>query len=161
MHPDGLPPSYTLILLFRLLPDTSKDAFDLWQISDSSNNPEVGLTLNRKHHFLHSLYCLFFIPDKAFLHKNFLLNISNSLHLYTEVYTIIYSWIDSRSNRMVVKLSTCTCTFCTYILIKWVLSLCYPLYFFCLGIYCRDICLSLSISLFSFQQSHHILQQGY
>ncbi|KAI5616691.1 collagen alpha-1(XII) chain isoform X1 [Silurus asotus] len=46
IHPDGLPPSYTLILLFRLLPDTSKDAFDLWQISDSSNNPEVGLTLN-------------------------------------------------------------------------------------------------------------------
>ncbi|GAA6109498.1 collagen alpha-1(XII) chain isoform X1 [Tachysurus ichikawai] len=46
LHPDGLPPSYTLILLFRLLPDTSKDAFDLWQISDSSNNPEVGLTLN-------------------------------------------------------------------------------------------------------------------
>ncbi|TSO25219.1 Collagen alpha-1(XII) chain [Bagarius yarrelli] len=46
LHPDGLPPSYTLILLFRLLPDTSKDAFDLWQISDSSNNPEVGLTVN-------------------------------------------------------------------------------------------------------------------
>ncbi|XP_053093288.1 collagen alpha-1(XII) chain isoform X3 [Pangasianodon hypophthalmus] len=46
IHPDGLPPSYTLILLFRLLPDTSKDAFDLWQISDSSNNPEVGLTVN-------------------------------------------------------------------------------------------------------------------
>ncbi|XP_017331753.1 collagen alpha-1(XII) chain isoform X3 [Ictalurus punctatus] len=46
IHPDGLPPSYTLILLFRLLPDSPKDAFDLWQISDSSNNPEVGLTLN-------------------------------------------------------------------------------------------------------------------
>ncbi|XP_060790300.1 collagen alpha-1(XII) chain isoform X3 [Neoarius graeffei] len=46
IHPDGLPPSYTLILLFRLLPDTPKDAFDLWQISDSSNNPEVGLTLS-------------------------------------------------------------------------------------------------------------------
>ncbi|KAF5909696.1 collagen alpha-1(XII) chain-like isoform X4, partial [Clarias magur] len=46
IHPDGLPPSYTLILLFRLLPDSPKDAFDLWQVSDSSNNPEVGLTLN-------------------------------------------------------------------------------------------------------------------
>ncbi|XP_062864011.1 collagen alpha-1(XII) chain [Trichomycterus rosablanca] len=46
IHPDGLPPSYTMILLFRLLPDTPKDAFDLWQIADSSNNPEVGLTIN-------------------------------------------------------------------------------------------------------------------
>ncbi|XP_073783716.1 collagen alpha-1(XII) chain isoform X3 [Danio rerio] len=46
IHPDGLPPSYTLILLFRLLPDTGKDAFDLWQISDKNNNPEVGLTID-------------------------------------------------------------------------------------------------------------------
>uniref|UniRef100_A0A673FJ46 Collagen, type XII, alpha 1a n=1 Tax=Sinocyclocheilus rhinocerous TaxID=307959 RepID=A0A673FJ46_9TELE len=46
IHPDGLPPSYTLILLFRLLPDTGKDAFDIWQISDKNNNPEVGLTID-------------------------------------------------------------------------------------------------------------------
>lgn len=46
IHPDGLSPSYTLILLFRLLPDTGKDAFDLWQISDKNNNPEVGLTID-------------------------------------------------------------------------------------------------------------------
>uniref|UniRef100_A0A8C2CDY1 Collagen, type XII, alpha 1a n=1 Tax=Cyprinus carpio TaxID=7962 RepID=A0A8C2CDY1_CYPCA len=42
IHPDGLSPSYTLILLFRLLPDTGKDAFDIWQISNKNNNPEVG-----------------------------------------------------------------------------------------------------------------------
>uniref|UniRef100_A0AAY5EVL3 Collagen, type XII, alpha 1a n=1 Tax=Electrophorus electricus TaxID=8005 RepID=A0AAY5EVL3_ELEEL len=46
IHPDGLPPSYTLILLFRLLSDTTKDTFDLWQIADGNNNPEVGLTLD-------------------------------------------------------------------------------------------------------------------
>ncbi|XP_052436867.1 collagen alpha-1(XII) chain isoform X6 [Carassius gibelio] len=46
IHPDGLSASYTLILLFRLLPDTGKDAFDLWQISDKNNNPEVGLTID-------------------------------------------------------------------------------------------------------------------
>ncbi|XP_056623247.1 collagen alpha-1(XII) chain isoform X1 [Triplophysa dalaica] len=46
IHPEGLPPSYTLILLFRLLPDTGKDAFDIWQIADKNNNPEVGLTLD-------------------------------------------------------------------------------------------------------------------
>ncbi|CAG5866270.1 unnamed protein product [Menidia menidia] len=46
IHPDGLPPSYTIILLFRLLPDTPSEPFDIWQISDKSNNPEVGLTIN-------------------------------------------------------------------------------------------------------------------
>lgn len=48
IHPDGLPPSYTIILLFRLLPDTPSEPFDLWQIADKNNNPEVGVTMNRK-----------------------------------------------------------------------------------------------------------------
>jgi collagen type XII alpha len=48
IHPEGLPPSYTIILLFRLLPDTPNQAFDIWQIADSNNNPEVGITVNRK-----------------------------------------------------------------------------------------------------------------
>ncbi|XP_077407183.1 collagen alpha-1(XII) chain [Vanacampus margaritifer] len=46
IHPDGLPPSYTIVLLFRLLPDTSSDPFDIWQIADKNSNPEVGLTIN-------------------------------------------------------------------------------------------------------------------
>ncbi|XP_024152990.1 collagen alpha-1(XII) chain isoform X2 [Oryzias melastigma] len=46
IHADGLPPSYTIILLFRLLPDTPSEPFDIWQISDKSNNPEVGVTMN-------------------------------------------------------------------------------------------------------------------
>ncbi|XP_061699936.1 collagen alpha-1(XII) chain isoform X2 [Syngnathoides biaculeatus] len=46
IHPDGLPPSYTIVLLFRLLPDTPSDPFDIWQIADKNNNPEVGLTIN-------------------------------------------------------------------------------------------------------------------
>ncbi|XP_010777233.1 collagen alpha-1(XII) chain isoform X2 [Notothenia coriiceps] len=46
IHPDGLPPSYTIILLFRLLPDTGSEPFDIWQISDKNNNPEVGVTIN-------------------------------------------------------------------------------------------------------------------
>lgn len=48
IHPEGLPPSYTIILLFRLLPDTGSEAFDIWQIADKNNNPEVGVTVNRK-----------------------------------------------------------------------------------------------------------------
>ncbi|XP_074547779.1 collagen alpha-1(XII) chain [Halichoeres trimaculatus] len=46
IHPEGLPPSYTIILLFRLLPDTPSEPFDIWQISDKNNNPEVGVTMN-------------------------------------------------------------------------------------------------------------------
>uniref|UniRef100_A0A672IQR9 Collagen alpha-1(XII) chain n=1 Tax=Salarias fasciatus TaxID=181472 RepID=A0A672IQR9_SALFA len=46
IHPEGLPPAYTIILLFRLLPDTPSEPFDIWQISDKNNNPEVGLTVN-------------------------------------------------------------------------------------------------------------------
>lgn len=48
IHPEGLPPSYTIILLFRLLPDTTTEPFDIWQIADKNNNPEVGVTINRK-----------------------------------------------------------------------------------------------------------------
>ncbi|XP_038127549.1 collagen alpha-1(XII) chain isoform X2 [Cyprinodon tularosa] len=46
IHPDGLPPSYTIILLLRLLPDTPSEPFDIWQIADKNNNPEVGVTIN-------------------------------------------------------------------------------------------------------------------
>ncbi|XP_061650641.1 collagen alpha-1(XII) chain isoform X2 [Phyllopteryx taeniolatus] len=46
IHPEGLPPSYTIVLLFRLLPDTPSDPFDIWQIADKNNNPEVGITIN-------------------------------------------------------------------------------------------------------------------
>uniref|UniRef100_M3ZDJ3 Collagen alpha-1(XII) chain n=1 Tax=Xiphophorus maculatus TaxID=8083 RepID=M3ZDJ3_XIPMA len=46
LHPDGLPPSYTIIMLLRLLPDTPSEPFDVWQIADKNNNPEVGVTMN-------------------------------------------------------------------------------------------------------------------
>ncbi|PWA16437.1 hypothetical protein CCH79_00004628, partial [Gambusia affinis] len=46
IHPDGLPPSYTIVLLLRLLPDTPSEPFDVWQIADKNNNPEVGVTMN-------------------------------------------------------------------------------------------------------------------
>ncbi|KAM7403882.1 hypothetical protein PAMA_004351 [Pampus argenteus] len=46
IHPNGLPPSYTIILLFRLLPDTGSEPFDIWQITDKNNNPQVGVTVN-------------------------------------------------------------------------------------------------------------------
>ncbi|KAJ8275019.1 hypothetical protein COCON_G00096440 [Conger conger] len=46
IHPDGLPQAYTIILMFRLLPDSPTEAFDIWQVSDSGNKPEVGVTVD-------------------------------------------------------------------------------------------------------------------
>ncbi|KAG9347396.1 hypothetical protein JZ751_004963 [Albula glossodonta] len=46
IHPEGLPQAYTIILMFRLLPDSPSEAFDIWQVSDSGNKPEVGVTID-------------------------------------------------------------------------------------------------------------------
>lgn len=49
IHPDGLPHAYTIILMFRLLPDSPTEAFDIWQVSTSDHKPETGITLDRKY----------------------------------------------------------------------------------------------------------------
>ncbi|KAF5892201.1 collagen alpha-1(XII) chain-like isoform X3, partial [Clarias magur] len=46
VHPFGLPPSYTIILMFRLLPDSPNQPFDIWQVSDKNHKPEVGVTID-------------------------------------------------------------------------------------------------------------------
>ncbi|XP_056620126.1 collagen alpha-1(XII) chain isoform X2 [Triplophysa dalaica] len=46
IHPDGLPFTYTIILMFRLLPDSPSEAFDIWQVSDKNNKPETGVTID-------------------------------------------------------------------------------------------------------------------
>uniref|UniRef100_A0A3P9LM25 Collagen, type XII, alpha 1b n=1 Tax=Oryzias latipes TaxID=8090 RepID=A0A3P9LM25_ORYLA len=46
IHPDGLPPAYTIILMFRLLPDTPKEAFDIWQVATKDHKPETGVTID-------------------------------------------------------------------------------------------------------------------
>lgn len=56
IHPDGLPPGYTIILMFRLLPDSPKEAFDIWQVSDKNDKPETGVTIDRKFAVTHSLF---------------------------------------------------------------------------------------------------------
>lgn len=48
MHPEGLPPAYTIILMLRLLPDTPADAFDVWQVSSADHKPETGVTVDRE-----------------------------------------------------------------------------------------------------------------
>lgn len=52
IHPDGLPHAYTIILMFRLLPDSPTEAFDIWQVSSKDHRPETGVTLNRTYHLL-------------------------------------------------------------------------------------------------------------
>ncbi|XP_044232119.1 collagen alpha-1(XII) chain isoform X1 [Thunnus albacares] len=46
IHPVGLPHAYTIILMLRLLPDTPKDAFDIWQVSTKDHKPETGVTID-------------------------------------------------------------------------------------------------------------------
>lgn len=52
LHPNGLPPSYTIILLFRLLPETPNDPFAIWQITDRDYKPQVGVIADRKDFYL-------------------------------------------------------------------------------------------------------------
>ncbi|XP_026146323.1 collagen alpha-1(XII) chain isoform X5 [Carassius auratus] len=46
IHPDGLPSTYTIILMFRLLPDSPTEAFDIWQVSNKNHKPETGVTID-------------------------------------------------------------------------------------------------------------------
>ncbi|MGH0138823.1 UNVERIFIED_CONTAM: hypothetical protein FKN15_011844 [Acipenser sinensis] len=46
VHPEGLPASYTILLMFRLLPDSPNEAFDIWQITDKDYKPQVGVTVD-------------------------------------------------------------------------------------------------------------------
>ncbi|XP_068137600.1 collagen alpha-1(XII) chain isoform X2 [Hyperolius riggenbachi] len=46
LHPEGLPHSYTIIFLLRLLPETPNEPFSLWQITDKGYRPQTGVTLD-------------------------------------------------------------------------------------------------------------------
>uniref|UniRef100_UPI00398F45FB collagen alpha-1(XII) chain-like n=1 Tax=Pristiophorus japonicus TaxID=55135 RepID=UPI00398F45FB len=46
IHPYGLPSTYTIMLLFRLLPATTSEPFAIWQITDQDYKPEVGVLLD-------------------------------------------------------------------------------------------------------------------
>ncbi|XP_041060745.1 collagen alpha-1(XIV) chain-like [Carcharodon carcharias] len=46
IHPTGLPPEYTITLFFRLLPNTPKEPFAIWQVVDEDFQPLVGVVLN-------------------------------------------------------------------------------------------------------------------
>lgn len=55
IHPEGLPQAYTIILLFRLLPESPNEPFAVWQITDRDYKPQVGVVLDRKYDYT---YCI-------------------------------------------------------------------------------------------------------
>uniref|UniRef100_A0A674D5U0 Collagen type XIV alpha 1 chain n=1 Tax=Salmo trutta TaxID=8032 RepID=A0A674D5U0_SALTR len=48
IHPEGLPSDYTITMLFRLLSETPKEPFALWEILNKDNEPLVGVILDNK-----------------------------------------------------------------------------------------------------------------
>ncbi|XP_060771295.1 collagen alpha-1(XIV) chain isoform X2 [Neoarius graeffei] len=46
IHPEGLPSDYTIAMVFRLLPQTPKEPFALWEILNRGNEPLVGVILD-------------------------------------------------------------------------------------------------------------------
>ncbi|XP_075681896.1 collagen alpha-1(XIV) chain isoform X1 [Rhinoderma darwinii] len=46
IHPEGLPSDYTVSFLFRILPDTPKEPFALWEILNKDYEPLVGVILD-------------------------------------------------------------------------------------------------------------------
>lgn len=55
IHPEGLPQAYTIILLFRLLPESPNEPFAIWQITDRDYKPQIGVVLDRKDDYT---YCI-------------------------------------------------------------------------------------------------------
>jgi len=48
VHLFAIPPEHTISILLRLLPDTPKEPFAVWQITDEDFQPLLGVNLDRK-----------------------------------------------------------------------------------------------------------------
>lgn len=59
IHPEGLPQAYTIILLFRLLPESPNEPFAIWQITDRDYKPQVGVVLDRKDDYAYCIKSLY------------------------------------------------------------------------------------------------------
>ncbi|XP_071331690.1 collagen alpha-1(XX) chain isoform X1 [Trachinotus anak] len=46
IHPAGFSPEHTISIAFRMLQDTPKEAFALWQLTDDDFQPKMGVVLN-------------------------------------------------------------------------------------------------------------------
>lgn len=48
VHLFAIPPEHTISFLLRLLPETPKEPFAVWQITDEDFQPLLGVNLDRK-----------------------------------------------------------------------------------------------------------------
>ncbi|MEQ2272521.1 hypothetical protein XENORESO_018866 [Xenotaenia resolanae] len=48
IHPAGFSPEHTISITFRLLQDTTKEAFALWQLTDNDFQPKMGVVIDRE-----------------------------------------------------------------------------------------------------------------
>ncbi|MED6245792.1 hypothetical protein ATANTOWER_008190 [Ataeniobius toweri] len=48
IHPAGFSPEHTISITFRLLQDTTKEAFALWQLTDTDFQPKMGVVIDRE-----------------------------------------------------------------------------------------------------------------
>lgn len=46
IHPAALPPEHTVVFLLRLLPETPREAFALWQMTAEDFRPVLGVLLD-------------------------------------------------------------------------------------------------------------------
>lgn len=46
IHPAALPPEHTIVFLLRLLPETPREAFALWQMTAEDFRPVLGVLLD-------------------------------------------------------------------------------------------------------------------
>ncbi|XP_047224145.1 collagen alpha-1(XX) chain isoform X1 [Girardinichthys multiradiatus] len=46
IHPAGFSPEHTISITFRLLQDTTKEAFALWQLTDNDFQPKMGVVID-------------------------------------------------------------------------------------------------------------------
>lgn len=48
VHPAGFSPEHTISIAFRVLQDTPREAFALWQLTDVDFQPRMGVVLDRE-----------------------------------------------------------------------------------------------------------------
>lgn len=48
IHPAGFSPEHTISIAFRMLQDTPREPFALWQLTDEDFQPKMGVVLDRE-----------------------------------------------------------------------------------------------------------------
>lgn len=49
IHPAGFSPEHTISMAFRLMQESPKEPFALWQLTDNDFQPKMGVVLDREY----------------------------------------------------------------------------------------------------------------